>query len=237
MRSEPPFAWRVWGLVAPHRIVFYRFPEPNPMTQLKAVLDCRNFRKHHLAYLDDTLSGDQMATAQRHILSCDSCAAHDTMVRRSLVMARNITTIEPSSNFHARLNARLAEARIEREMEIRTRENAANHAAEFRGHSVGSIDAKSVRALWRSPRALSAIAAGAVIGALVWRGITPTEAPVVALQPVIATQPVQPELPYISPAMLQAMATGNPVFPAAIIIEEAPNQFVNVKYTMSLSNR
>lgn len=206
------------------------------MTQLKAVLDCRNFRKHHLAYLDDTLSGDQMATAQRHILTCDSCAAHDTMVRRSLVMARNISTIEPSSDFQERLHARLAEARIEREMERRSRTNAELSDVASYGSLAGKADAKALRGFWRSPRALSALAASAVIGTLVWQGLTPSEAPLVAMQPVIASQPVQPDIPYISPAMLQAMATGNPVFPAAIFIEEAPNQFVNVNYTMSLSN-
>jgi hypothetical protein len=198
------------------------------MTQLKAVLDCRNFRKHHLAYLDDTLSGDQMATAQRHILVCDSCAAHDTMVRRSLVMARNITTIEPSSAFQERLSARLAEAREERLRELRSLDVATAHdqAPVMSAH----------RTLWRSPRALTAIAAGAVIGTMVWRGLSPIEAPVVAMQPVIATQPANPDLPYISPAMLQAMATGNPVFPAAVFIEEAPNQFVNVNYSMTLND-
>lgn len=199
------------------------------MTQLKAIRDCRNFRKHHLAYLDDTLSGDEMATAQRHILICDSCAAHDTMVRRSLVMARNIATIEPSSAFQERLTARLAEAREERYQELRAKDMTDRH--------IGMMTPTTGRALWRSPRTLTALAAGAVIGTMIWRGLTPLQTPVVAMQPVIATQPVHPEIPYISPAMLQAMATGNPVFPAAIVIEEAQNQFVNVNYSMTLSDR
>ena len=84
------------------------------MTQLMAPMDCRNFRKHHLSYLDDTLSGDQMAAAQRHILACDACASHDTMVRRSLIVARNMPSIEPSTAFQERLQARLAECRLER---------------------------------------------------------------------------------------------------------------------------
>ena len=59
---------------------------------LSISMDCRTFRKHHLAYLDDTLPGDVMARAQCHVLNCDACAAHDTMVRRSLMMVRSLPT-------------------------------------------------------------------------------------------------------------------------------------------------
>jgi hypothetical protein len=198
------------------------------MTQLKAFLDCRNFRRHHLAYLDDTLSGDLMTAAQRHILACDSCAAHDSMVRRSLVMARNITTIEPSSSFQQRLNDRLAECREQRRSAGRRERD---------DQSIIALHTDRRRPAWRSPRMMTFVVAGAVIGAFMWRESTPAEAPLMAAQPVIATQPAYPDLPYVSPAMLQAMATGNPVFPAAVIIEEAPNQFVNVNYSMSLDGR
>lgn len=187
------------------------------MTQLKAFLDCRNFRRHHLAYLDDTLSGDLMTAAQRHILACDGCAAHDSMVRRSLVMARNITMIEPSSAFQKRLTERLAECREQRK--------------------VVALYQERPRSTWRSPRILTVVVAGAVIGAFMWRGSTPAAAPMMATQPVKTPQLAYPEIPYVSPAMLQAMATGNPVFPAAVIIEEAPNQFVNVNYSMALDGR
>lgn len=77
-------------------------------------MDCRHFREQHLAYLDDTLPGDAMAEAQRHLLTCDACAAHDTRVRRSLVLVRNhLPEIEPSADFRDRLNARLATCRSE----------------------------------------------------------------------------------------------------------------------------
>lgn len=77
-------------------------------------MDCRDFRDAHLAYLDDTLPGDAMAEAQRHLLTCDRCAAHDSMVRRSLVLARNhLPEITPSADFRSRLDARLAACRAE----------------------------------------------------------------------------------------------------------------------------
>lgn len=77
-------------------------------------MDCRDFRDAHLAYLDDTLPGDAMAEAQRHLLTCDHCAAHDSMIRRSLVLARNhVPEIAPSADFRSRLDARLAACRAE----------------------------------------------------------------------------------------------------------------------------
>jgi len=199
------------------------------MPQSMAPMDCRSFRKHHLAYLDDTLAGDLMAAAQRHILACDACAAHDALVRRSLMVAKNLPTIEPSVDFQQRLQARLAECRAERQAQL-----GALHGA---GDAV-LLSATASRPAWRGPRALAAIAAGAMIGTLVWRGVTTAStAPLVAMEPVIASQPARPEVRYVSPALLQAMATGNPVWPATVLIDEAPTGFVNVDYSISLEHR
>lgn len=209
------------------------------MTQLVDSMDCRTFRKHHLAYLDDTLSGDQMASAQRHILVCDACAAHDTLVRRSLMLARSMPTIEPSSAFQERLQARLAECRAERA-------SGARWDVADEGHIDDALFAPpadhGARGLWKSPRTLAAIAAGAVIGTMVWRGVSSSSAPMVSMQPVMISQPTPAKVQYVSPALLQAMATGNPVWPATVIIDEAPtgfvnSGFVNVDYSMSLDGR
>ncbi len=194
------------------------------MPQLMGPMDCRHFRKNHLAYLDDTLSGDQMGAAQRHILECDACAGHDTMVRRSLMVARNIPTIEPSAAFQARLNARLAECREARQA---AREVSASEVPAER-----SVHTAVGRPAWRSPRTLATLAASAVLGTLVWRGLAVPEAPLVAMQPVIASKPAHPEVRFASPALLQAMAPGSPVWGAAMIIDEMPTQFVNVDYSM-----
>ena len=49
------------------------------------------------------------------------------------------------------------------------------------------------------------------------------------MQPVIASKPALPAPnPYITPALMQAMATGNPVWPAAVLIEDVPTHFVTV---------
>jgi hypothetical protein len=84
---------------------------------------------------------------------------------------------------------------------------------------------------------LAAVAATAVIGAMVWRGTTATSAPLVAMQPVIATKPAPPEVRFVSPALLQAMAPGSAVWGAAMIIDEIPTQFVKVDYSMTVDGR
>lgn len=186
-------------------------------------MDCREFRKQHFAYLDDTLPGDEMSAAQRHVMACDNCAAHDTMVRRSLMLVRNMSVIQPSADFRERMQARLSEARAETQRErFRQAELHANPAT---------------RSMVRQPVVLSAVAAGMLImGTMVWRQVTPREENVVAAQPTPAPAPkpaVDTTLTpiYLSPEMVQAMATGNPMWPAAIMVDDAPAQLVNSELT------
>lgn len=203
-------------------------------------MDCHGFRKHHLAYLDDTLSGDQTAAAQRHILACDACAAHDTLVRRSLMMARNIPVIEPTSEFQSRLRARLAACRDDAALPAsdtrvpfwKSRGALSGFDdgcdAAFLADPVVSVASSSEPApTTRYGRTIVvAMTAGAIL-ALGWRGIGTSAAAEVAMQPVIATQPaLSSQNPYVTPAMMRAMSTGNPVWPAALLIEDAPSHIV-----------
>lgn len=170
-------------------------------------MDCRSFRREHLAYLDDTLSGEQTGAAQRHVMACDGCAAHDTLVRRSLMMARSLQPIEPSQEFQRRLRARLASCRDE------------------------PVAVAPPRQFGRASRTLAAVATGTVIGALAWHGLTTSSSTLIAMQPVIATQPeMRSQNSYITPALMQAMATGNPVWPAAVLIEDVPTYFVSADF-------
>lgn len=184
-------------------------------------MDCKTFRNHHLAYLDDTLSGEQTSAAQRHVLACDGCAAHDTLVRRSLMMARSLQPIEPSAAFQERLRARLAECRDE------SVANAAANAA-----ATAALLNAPTRSAMRSPRMFAAVAAGAVLGTLAWRGMAMSAPPAIVMQPVIASQPAMPNS-YITPALMQAMSTGNPVWPAAVLIEDVPTHFVAADFTFA----
>jgi anti-sigma factor RsiW len=72
-------------------------------------MDCREFGKKHLAFVDDTLSAVDTAAMRRHLHVCSRCARHDTRIRRGLLLARNLPMIQPSADFMERLNARLRE--------------------------------------------------------------------------------------------------------------------------------
>ncbi len=179
-------------------------------------MDCNHFRKHHLAYLDDTLPGDLVAAAQHHVMVCNGCAAHDTLVRRSLMVARSLPSLEPSAEFQERLRARLAACRAE----------SAMHG--------GAPSALPVAPTVRPARAMMAVAASAVIGVMAWQAFSESGAPELVMQPVIASRPapVSPS-PYLTPAMVQAMSTGNPVWPAAMLLDDAPATFVNAEYSFA----
>jgi hypothetical protein len=189
-------------------------------------MDCHLFRKSHLAYLDDTLPGDLMAAAQRHVLACNGCAAHDTLVRRSLMVARSLPTLEPSADFQERLRARLAECRSEGQGPGARRFTAA-------GRDDDALFAP--RAAVRPTRAVLAMAASAVLGVMAWQAFAEAGPPELVMQPVIATRPAPAAVttPYLTPAMVQALSTGNPVWPAAMLIEDAPATFVNTAYSFA----
>lgn len=75
-------------------------------------MDCRKFRKQHLAFVDDTLPGVDVVRMQLHLTECESCATWDHMVRRSLLVVRNhVRDIAPSEGFRSRLDERLAQER------------------------------------------------------------------------------------------------------------------------------
>lgn len=184
-------------------------------------MDCHSFRKQHLSYLDDTLSGDEMRVAQCHVMACERCAAHDTRVRRSLMVARSLPTLEPSLAFQERLRSSLARCRDERQ---------ASEPYTVSAEQTLEYGFTAVRS--RSPRSIMAVAASAMLGAWAWQGLHGNPTPELSMQPVVASQPaLAPATPYITPALMQAMATGNPVWPAAMIIEDASTHFVNVDFT------
>ena len=192
-------------------------------------MDCREFRKQHFAYLDDTLPGDDMTAALRHVMACDSCAAHDSMVRRSLMLVRNMQVIEPSADFRQRMQARIAETRAESQRER---------------FVLSERDANAGARRVKQPIVLSAVAASVlVMGTMAWRESTSRRSAAAPNQPTASIakpaarvdttlQPI-----YFSPGMVQAMATGNPMWPAALLVDDTPAQLVNAEFTMAKSLR
>ncbi len=172
-------------------------------------MDCRTFRKNHAAFVDDTLPAIDIVAGQRHLLECADCAQYDTSVRRALMVFRNLPTIQPSADFSARLNARLAEVRAQPGTEWR-----------HRGPGLGAFAAA----------ALGVVALG-YITTFAYELTSPT--PVLALAPVVTTQPESVPSPMTSSAIAASMSMGIPVWPAMLMAEQASQQFTNAEYQLT----
>jgi anti-sigma factor RsiW len=175
-------------------------------------MNCREFRHKHDAYVDDTLSGVDQEAMGRHLRLCPTCAALDTRIRRSLLLARNLPTIEPSAAFSARLQMRLAHERSLRERTLHETGYAAGIGTTTR-HRVPLFTGSYV-----------ALAAGIVMaaGLALTASLTQSGTEAIRLEPVVASRP-EPEPSTLSmPAMVASMPAGMPVWPAVFVAQQAP---------------
>jgi hypothetical protein len=183
-------------------------------------MDCGTFRDNHAAYVDGVVGGGDLVAMQGHVSSCGSCAAHDTAVRRALLLFRNMPTIMPSSDFSVRLHARLRQARAERR----------RGAAAWRGSGSGSYQGPGVRTF-------TALAAGLIAAGYVAVSAFDHVAPgrTLALAPVVATAtaddpdddaPADADADVMTslatPAFVASVSTGIPVWPATALAARAP---------------
>jgi hypothetical protein len=174
-------------------------------------MNCREFRRKHDAYVDDTLSGVDIEAMGRHLRLCVQCAALDTRIRRSLLLAHNLPSIEPSAAFVERLQMRLVHER-------------ALKAA--REHDDGST-MMGLMTRHRSPfstgtyvalAASIAMAAGLTLSVLSADDADRT----IRLTPVIASAPEPEPSPLATPAMVASMPAGMPIWPAVYVAQRAP---------------
>ena len=174
-----------------------------------SLMNCREFRRKHDAYIDDTLSGVDLEGMARHRHLCDACARLDTRVRRALLLAHNLPTIEPSSRFGERLQLRLAQERSS----IAT------------ARAAGAV----VDGRWRplSAGAFAAMTAGILAAAGLAATITSMESEqdAIRLAPVVATLPEPEPSTLATPAMVAAMPIGMTVWPAVYVAQQAPWHF------------
>jgi hypothetical protein len=175
-------------------------------------MNCREFRHKHDAYVDDTLSGVEIEAMGRHLRLCEPCSALDTRIRRSLLLARNLPTIEPSAAFSERLQLRLAH---ERALRARAPQGARH-------------DTIAMPTRHRAPffsGAYVALAAGIAMAAGLMLTVSLTHADddeAIRLAPVVASLP-EPEPTLIAtPAMVASMPAGMPVWPAVFVAQQAP---------------
>ncbi|AHG88443.1 hypothetical protein J421_0906 [Gemmatirosa kalamazoonensis] len=184
-------------------------------------MDCRSFRKHHVAFLDDLLPGELLVAAERHVRECAACAAHDTAVRRSLLLVRNLPSIELSDDFSARLAARLDDVRCGRCV---VPDDVPADWAPSRAELLRTAIASPV-----ARKRLAAVAAGLL--ALTYAGDRWYQLHRdgdVELPPVIATMPETPPM-LVPPMLVTSASTGIPVWPAALLADQTPTNMVDAQ--------
>ena len=178
-------------------------------------MNCREFRRKHDAYIDDTLSGVEIDGMINHRRLCEACAQLDTRNRRALLLARNLPTIQPSQDFTTRLHARLADERSARQLAMRP----------------AGGDVICVRPL--SPMAYAIITAGvfAVAGLAGAATRIRTSEDAILLTPVVASKPEidgtseLERVTFSAPLMVAELPAAMPVWPAVADSPQGQWQF------------
>jgi hypothetical protein len=163
----------------------------------QAYMDCGTFRENHGVLLDESVSDAELAELRRHLDECATCAAHDTAVRRALLLFRNMPSIEPSSDFSVRLHERLRRIRAESGPRADRGDQGDvhrhPHRSAYRGPGAGTF----------AGLAASVIAAGyLIVAASSW---APAAGPL-AMAPVVSAAPATDPSADQATAMATAMA-------------------------------
>jgi hypothetical protein len=175
-------------------------------------MNCREFRRKHDAYVDDTLSGVELEGMANHRRVCEHCAQLDTRIRRALLVAHNLPTIQPSAAFSERLQARLRAERLSMDL---VREKEASFTTRH----------------WYplSANAFTAIAAGvlAAAGLAMAVSLSDSSDDVIRLAPVVASSPEAEPSALMPPTMVAAVPAGMPLWPAVFVAQQAPWHFAS----------
>lgn len=174
-------------------------------------MDCRTFHARHVGFVDDVLPGIEIVEMQRHIAECAPCARHDALIRRSLLVVRNMPTIQCSPGFTERVTDSI---------------RMLSHAQRSRTASL----------LTPGGTFAAVIAAGLIVFAGI-NLLAESDAPL-SHPPVVATIPASDEAPadeslMASHAMLASVSMGIPIWPAALMAEQAQIQFANSAFQLT----
>jgi anti-sigma factor RsiW len=175
-------------------------------------MDCRSFKKKHLAYVDDTLPGFELAAMQAHLRACSACAQQDASVRRSLLVLRNLPPIQPSAGFSDRLRDRLAVGA-----------SAASNESLVRGPSLRAFVGVASALLFVGTLSITILDETSRKP----RDPYPRLPPVVVANGVTAPQVVDGEL--AAPAFVASMSMGMPMWPALLLAEQGSLRFASAE--------
>lgn len=172
-------------------------------------MDCREFRKKHVPFVDDVLPAIDMEVMRRHLVRCPKCSRQDTAIRRSLMLVRNLPTIEPSAEFMNRLSARLAEIGPPSYAELAVPQPV---LASFRtfvvlAAGIGAIAVISIEAIRYSSVETT-------------HDVLPVAAATIDSTPA----------PAANAGIVASVPTGMPVWPAVLMVGEAPLRFANMEF-------
>ena len=163
-------------------------------------MDCREFRDKHASYVDLMCSALEENEMREHARRCPKCSRHDTVVRRSLLLVRNLPVIEPSAHFRERLDARLRASTV----------------------SLG-VSSHPVRPSYRTFAVLAAgVAFVTYLAAdMLLRVPTPLR-----MAPVVATLPELEASQKGTPTFVATVPTGMSIWPAIMVASQAQMHFV-----------
>lgn len=187
-------------------------------------MDCRAFRKSHVAFVDGLMTNRDAAEMYEHLQECARCGRLDVVVRRGLLVARNLPPIHPSRDFMPRLEARLRERRPALPPAAWT-DQAGWSARTRRTASVATGIAVAV----------------AVFGLLVTRvargNALPATRPAAAVAGrSLGQSPAAALVPAVSPEFMASLASGIPVWPGISVGDRAAAHLAQVELqTASLS--
>ena len=177
---------------------------------IEPAMDCREFHKKHVGFVDDVLPAADMRAMEWHRASCSRCSRHDTSIRRSLLLVRNLPHIEPSPDFIVRLNQRLDQLGPNARADLvapRPYPSLTTFAALAAGLvAVGYMAVETTH--YFAPSAAE-------------RQIVPLAAVVPALEPAPAIG---------SAAFVASVPTGMAVWPAMLMAGQAPMHFANLDF-------
>jgi anti-sigma factor RsiW len=179
-------------------------------------MDCREFRNKHVTFVDDLLPAVEMKAMQRHLAACPRCSRHNTAIRRSLLLVHNLPPIEPSPEFMSRLNARLEQM-----------------------GSTSRVDLVAPRPYLSSVGAVAALAAGILAVAYMAVETAHYYAPTVdsRVVPVAANAAELVPTSVGNGAFVASVPTGIPVWPAVLMVGEAPMRFAAMDFHESTATR
>jgi hypothetical protein len=135
---------------------------------------------------------------REHVRHCARCARHDTLVRRSLLLVRNLPVIQPSADFGKRLEARLR-----------------------------ATPALPLQPVQPSYRSFAAVAAAVVLVAALAAGVVTRDGiEPVRMSPVVASLPELESSHAGTPAFVATVPTGMSVWPAIMVASQAQMHYV-----------